>query len=124
MSDNTEAMNDLPVLPTTVVGSHAKPGWWHTCKDLFDAGEWGKSDLDELLDDAVDIALLDQERGRHRHHHRRREPPPGRLRRRLLRHHLRHPGHCSRPQGRARGDTTSRPVTRLRARFKLPPAWA
>ena len=55
-------MADLPLLPTTVVGSHAKPAWWHACKDLYDRGEWGKSDLDELLDDAVDVAILDQER--------------------------------------------------------------
>ncbi len=55
-------MNDLPLLPTTVVGSHAKPGWWHECKKLFDLGEWGESDLKELLDDAVDVAILDQQR--------------------------------------------------------------
>ena len=55
-------MGDLPPLPTTVVGSHAKPGWWHTCKGLAEQGEWGQADLEELLDDAVDIAILDQER--------------------------------------------------------------
>ncbi|MDA1189161.1 MAG: methionine synthase [Chloroflexi bacterium] len=55
-------MPDLPILPTTVVGSHAKPGWWHQCKDLVNAGERGQTDLDELLTDAVDIAILDQER--------------------------------------------------------------
>ena len=55
-------MSDLPIIPTTVVGSHAKPAWWHRCKDLVDSGEWGPSDLDELLTDAVDVAILDQER--------------------------------------------------------------
>ena len=55
-------MSDLPLLPTTVIGSHAKPGWWHACKDLFDFGEWGEADLKELLDDAVDVAILDQQR--------------------------------------------------------------
>ena len=55
-------MSELPILPTTVVGSHAKPGWWHTCKDLAEAGQWGPYDLGELLDDAADIAILDQER--------------------------------------------------------------
>ncbi len=55
-------MSELPILPTTVIGSHAKPGWWHTCKNLHDAGEWGPYDLEELLNDAVDIAILDQER--------------------------------------------------------------
>ena len=55
-------MSDSPLLPTTVVGSHARPGWWHTCKELVDKGQWGQADLEELLDDAVDIAILDQER--------------------------------------------------------------
>ncbi|GIX46289.1 MAG: methionine synthase [Candidatus Tectimicrobiota bacterium] len=55
-------MSELPLLPTTVVGSHARPGWWHTCKDLVEKGEWGPDDLEELLSDAVDIAILDQER--------------------------------------------------------------
>ncbi len=55
-------MSDLPIIPTTVVGSHAKPGWWHTCKDLATRGTWGSYDLEELLSDAVDVAILDQER--------------------------------------------------------------
>ena len=55
-------MKDLPILPTTVVGSHGKPAWWHTCKDLVEQGSWGPYDLEELLTDAVDIAILDQER--------------------------------------------------------------
>lgn len=55
-------MSNLPLLPTTVVGSHARPGWWHACKDLVEQGEWGQSDLEELLSDAVDVAILDQER--------------------------------------------------------------
>ena len=55
-------MSELPILPTTVVGSHGKPGWWHACKDLHAHGEWGSYDLEELLTDAVDIAILDQER--------------------------------------------------------------
>jgi len=55
-------MSELPLLPTTVVGSHARPGWWHACKDLPERGEWGPYDLEELLNDAADIAILDQER--------------------------------------------------------------
>ena len=55
-------MSALPPIPTTVIGSHAKPAWWHRCKDLVDSGEWGPSDLEELLADAVDIAILDQQR--------------------------------------------------------------
>lgn len=55
-------MSDVPILPTTVVGSHGKPGWWHACKDLHAQGQWGPYDLEELLNDAADIAILDQER--------------------------------------------------------------
>ena len=55
-------MSELPIIPATVVGSHAKPAWWHRCKNLFDSGDWGSSDLEELLTDAVDVAILDQER--------------------------------------------------------------
>jgi 5-methyltetrahydropteroyltriglutamate--homocysteine methyltransferase len=55
-------MKDLPILPTTVVGSHGHPGWWHEGKAAFEAGKWGPDDLEELFNDAADIAILDQER--------------------------------------------------------------
>ena len=55
-------MTALPVIPATVVGSHAKPAWWHECKELTESGRWGPSDLEEMLTDAVDVAILDQER--------------------------------------------------------------
>ena len=96
-------MSDLPLLPTTVIGSHAKPGWWHACKELFEFGEWGEADLEELLDDAVDVAILDQQRAGCRHHQRRRIAPPRRVRRRLLRDHRGHrvdgAGAAGRPLG-------------------------
>ena len=55
-------MKDLPLLPTTVVGSHGHPGWWHEGKAAYEAGKWGPYDLEELFNDAADIAILDQER--------------------------------------------------------------
>jgi 5-methyltetrahydropteroyltriglutamate--homocysteine methyltransferase len=55
-------MKDLPLLPTTVVGSHGHPGWWHEGKAAYEAGKWGPYDLEELCNDAADIAILDQER--------------------------------------------------------------
>ena len=55
-------MENQPIIPTTVVGSHPKPSWWHNCKDLYAEGKWGETDLNELLTDAVDIAILDQTR--------------------------------------------------------------
>jgi 5-methyltetrahydropteroyltriglutamate--homocysteine methyltransferase len=52
----------LPLLPTTTVGSLGKPGWWFAAWDAESAGSFGPADMQEMLDDAVDIALLDQER--------------------------------------------------------------
>ena len=51
-------MSALPILPTTVVGSHGKPGWWHACKDLSEQGQWGPYDLEELLTDAAALRLV------------------------------------------------------------------
>lgn len=53
---------DLPLLPTSVVGSHALPSWLHTVVKKIDTGEYGKTDIKETYDDAVDIAILDQTR--------------------------------------------------------------
>jgi 5-methyltetrahydropteroyltriglutamate--homocysteine methyltransferase len=55
-------MSKLPLLPTTTVGSLGKPAWWFGGWELEAAGRFGAADIDEMLDDAVDIALLDQER--------------------------------------------------------------
>ena len=53
-------MADLPLLPTTVVGSHGKPGWWYVATQAFEKGDLGQADLDELFDDAADTAIRDQ----------------------------------------------------------------
>lgn len=55
-------MKELQILPTTVVGSHGHPGWWHEGKAAFEARRWGQYDLEEMFNDAADIAILDQER--------------------------------------------------------------
>src|SRR6185295_4829960 len=52
----------LPVLPTSVVGSHALPGWFHWAQEGIKQDKFGRLDLRELYNDAVDLALLDQER--------------------------------------------------------------
>jgi 5-methyltetrahydropteroyltriglutamate--homocysteine methyltransferase len=52
----------LPLIPSTVVGSHGKPGWWYVGVKAWDAGELGPADLDEMLDDAADTAIRDMER--------------------------------------------------------------
>ncbi|MBI3079742.1 MAG: methionine synthase [Deltaproteobacteria bacterium] len=52
----------LPLLPTSVVGSHAKMGWWYLIRQEAEAGRLGPRDIEEALDTATDIAILDQER--------------------------------------------------------------
>ena len=52
----------LPILPTSVVGSYATPGWLWTAMAAMEAGEYGATDVREAFDDAVSLAILDQER--------------------------------------------------------------
>jgi len=54
-------MTELPLLPTTVVGSYAWPGWLVSGIEAARSGAFGPADLREMLDDAVDTALRDQE---------------------------------------------------------------
>jgi 5-methyltetrahydropteroyltriglutamate--homocysteine methyltransferase len=48
-------------LLTSVVGSHAHPGWFVSGIAAAERGEFGAADLAEMLDDAVDLAIRDQE---------------------------------------------------------------
>ena len=50
-----------PLIPSTVVGSHGKPGWWFAAVKAFEAGQFGPGDLEEMLDDAADTAIRDME---------------------------------------------------------------
>ena len=50
------------LLPTTVIGSHAYPGWMWTALDEIEKGGYGRTDERELYDDAVNMAILDQEK--------------------------------------------------------------
>jgi len=54
-------MTSLPLLPTSVVGSYAWPAWLHTALAAAQRGEYGADDMREAQDDAVDMALRDQE---------------------------------------------------------------
>src|SRR5215212_11572484 len=54
-------MSHEPLL-TSVVGSHAQPGWFAHAIAAAERGEYGPMDLSELLDDGVDLAIRDQER--------------------------------------------------------------
>ena len=52
-------MSHEPLL-TSVVGSHAHPGWFAHAIAAAERGEYGPADLAELLDDGVALAIRDQ----------------------------------------------------------------
>ncbi|MCC7209416.1 MAG: methionine synthase [Anaerolineae bacterium] len=53
--------NTLPILPTSVIGSYAWPAWLHTALEAAQRGEYGPVDMRETQDDAVDLAVREQE---------------------------------------------------------------
>ena len=55
-------MSGLPLLPTSVIGSHGRAGWWHLGVKTWEAGQMGPGDLEEMLDDAAATAIRDMER--------------------------------------------------------------
>ena len=71
-------------LLTSVVGSHARPSWFVAGSPPRERGEFGPADLAEMLDDAVDLALRDQEDAGIDVGQRRRDAPGGLLHRRVL----------------------------------------
>jgi 5-methyltetrahydropteroyltriglutamate--homocysteine methyltransferase len=50
------------LLPTSVVGSHGLPGWVWLAREAMAAGRLGPLDVRELMEDATQVAILDQER--------------------------------------------------------------
>ncbi len=52
---------ELPLLPTSVIGSYAWPAWLHTALAAAQRGEYGSEDMLETQNDAVDMALRDQD---------------------------------------------------------------
>ena len=55
-------MADLPLIPSTVCGSHGKAGWWYAAVKAFEHGDLGPGDMEEMFDDAADTAIRDMER--------------------------------------------------------------
>ncbi len=49
------------MLKTSVIGSYAVPSWLISSTEAMSRGEYGPLDVQETLDDAVDMALRDQE---------------------------------------------------------------
>src|SRR4029450_5826409 len=60
--ERTRPMAELPLIPSTVVGSHGKGGWWYAAVKAHEAGRFGPADLEEMFDDAADTAIRDMER--------------------------------------------------------------
>src|SRR4026209_1413064 len=54
-------MAALPLIPSSVVGSHGKAAWWYTAVKALEAGEFGPGDLEEMFDDAAATATRDME---------------------------------------------------------------
>src|SRR5215813_4303363 len=52
---------ELPILATSVIGSYAWPSWLHTALAAAQRGEYGPADMQETQNDAVDLALRDQD---------------------------------------------------------------
>ena len=52
---------NLPILPTTMVGSYSMPGWLERLKTDYFARRISRHDLDEIHDAAVRSAIKDQE---------------------------------------------------------------
>ncbi len=50
----------LPLIPTTVCGSHGLPSWLHLVREAQQAARLGPADLQEAYEDAVRIAIHDQ----------------------------------------------------------------
>ncbi len=49
-----------PLLPTTVIGSHALPSWLWLARPAIADGRFGPTDIEETLEDATRIAIADQ----------------------------------------------------------------
>jgi 5-methyltetrahydropteroyltriglutamate--homocysteine methyltransferase len=52
---------ELPLLPTSVIGSYAWPSWLHLALKAAERDEIGDNDMIEAQNDAVDTAIRDQE---------------------------------------------------------------
>ena len=50
-----------PLLPTSVIGSYAWPGWLHLALEAAQQGRLGVQDFEDIQNDAVDLAVRDQE---------------------------------------------------------------
>jgi 5-methyltetrahydropteroyltriglutamate--homocysteine methyltransferase len=54
-------MSDFPLIPTSVIGSYSIPSWVELARTASVRGELGEDDMREVENDAVDMAIRDQE---------------------------------------------------------------
>lgn len=52
---------ELPIIPTSVIGSYAIPSWVNLARQAIEKSEFGEDDMRETENDAVDMAIRDQE---------------------------------------------------------------
>lgn len=52
---------NLPLLPTQVIGSSGTPGWLFVVRDAMKAGQMGSVDIREAFDDATNLAIMEME---------------------------------------------------------------
>jgi len=52
---------NLPLLPTQVIGSYGTPGWLFVVRDALRDGRMGPIDAHEAFEDATDLAILEME---------------------------------------------------------------
>src|SRR3989304_6195929 len=52
----------LPLLPTSVTVTPGPPGWLWLAREALEARRVGATDVKEVMEDATQLALLDQER--------------------------------------------------------------
>lgn len=51
----------MTLIQTSVIGSYAWPSWFVTAVEAIKRGEYGPEDVEETLNDAVDVAIRDQQ---------------------------------------------------------------
>lgn len=52
---------NMPILPTQVIGSYGTPGWLFVVREAMKRGEMGPTDIREAFDDATNLAIMEQE---------------------------------------------------------------
>ena len=52
---------NMPLLPTQVIGSYGTPGWLFVVREAMKRGDMGSVDIREAFDDATNLAIMEQE---------------------------------------------------------------